>query len=111
VSFLRPVLLVAVVALACWLSSTYSEHHEASHSQVFQSLYRHVVPAPLVKPHGSEAEGHEAAEEHVGGGVHDPVLAIDASFLPRAFDGDRNAANGVQILLTNLQIFQVAACS
>ena len=76
---------------------------------MFQSLYQHVVPAPLVRPHGEKAGEHEAVAEHAGGAVHDPVLALDASFLPRAFDADRNSANGVQILLTNLQIFQVAA--
>ncbi len=111
-SFLRPLLLVAVVVFSSWLSTKYSEHHASSHGQVFQSLYRHVVPAALVQPHHveeSEGEGSAEAGEHGHSSVHDPVLAIDMPFLPKAFDGDRNRANGVQILLTNLQIFQVAA--
>jgi F-type H+-transporting ATPase subunit a len=114
-------LILIVVAAAAWASLTYSEHHVGENSRAFEVLYRHVVPAPLVKPHpvaSSDELGNEHGEEHgdeehgsasAHGGAIDPLFAVTLPFLPAAMDGDRNASNGTQLVLTNLQIFQLAA--
>jgi len=107
VSFLRPLLMVAVVAVACFLSTTKSQHHAIGNDDPFIGLYRHVVPAPLVHQHDTHAdEGHgAAAEDH----AMDPLVAVTLPGWPMAFDGDGNHDNGSQIVMSNLQIFQLAA--
>ncbi len=110
-SFLRPIAMLVVVLLAAWLSTTYSEHHSGTNERAFDVLYMHVVPAPLVHPahEGEEHEGEPAHEGAAHGAVHDPLLALKAPFLPAFMDGDRDHSNGTQLVLTNLQIFQIAA--
>ena len=123
---LRPLLILAVVVGACFLSTAYSEHHSGSNEDAFNFLYGHVTPAVLVlgghdegpetgtgidaEPgaHGGhdEAAGEEAAH---AAPVENPLLAITLPRALQSFDGDRDLENGVQLVLYNLQIFQVAA--
>jgi F-type H+-transporting ATPase subunit a len=92
VNLLRAILVGLVIFGAIGLSSHYTAQHEG---RIFQTLYGHLMPQHLV----------EAAGEH---GPARPLLALE---LPRSlgfFDMDRGTA-GNQLVLTNLQLFQVAA--
>ena len=125
-SLLRPVLILLVVVASAWASMTYSEHHSGENERAFDVLYLHVLPAPLVVPHHAPdgIEEHDVVDDHeheddhgvhaagqaqAHGAVENPLLAIPTPFLPAIFDGDRNPHNGTQLVMTNLQIFQLAA--
>ncbi|MEZ6004674.1 MAG: F0F1 ATP synthase subunit A [Planctomycetota bacterium] len=113
-SFLRYVLMLAVVLGACFLSSTYSEHHSTNNENAFEGLYMHLMPAALVHgehapeaTHGDAEAGHGAEAVHHVAGEGDYLLAINVP-LPAWADG-APGIEGSQIVLTNLQIFQIAA--
>jgi F-type H+-transporting ATPase subunit a len=95
VKFLRPLLILALVVAACWFAGAHTAHHEAG---IFQTLYGHLMPHPLVA----------SVDEHGGGGHAEPLLSLELPHALRAFDMDSHAA-GAQLLLTNLQVFQIAA--
>jgi len=98
VSSLRPLAALLVVIAACWLSTTFSEHHAGTNENAFDVLYAHVVPAVLVAGHGSGAgEAHAAAE---------PLVAIP---LPGFLSAFAHPEHPGKLVATNLQIFQVAA--
>ena len=84
---LRPLVVVLVVAAAIVASNRFSSHHEGS---IFQVLYAHLMPQRL------ESEPHHA------------LLALGLPGGLGFFDMDL-AAPGNQLVLTNLQLFQVAA--
>lgn len=123
---MRAIALIAVLIGACFLSTKLSEHHAGSNEDPFTVLYMHVVPAPLVASsdhgdghgHDDHADGTEeahgaaghAADGH-GDGHHElnPLLAIPLPGFLSLFDGDRNPDNGAQLVMSNLQIFQIAA--
>lgn len=120
-SAIRVLLIAALVAVPCWLSSRYSEHHEGEN--VFLTLYMHLIPAKLVSAGDSVTEGHGGestgggADEHAlhdahSAGTHDTHVAYLFSFTcpaaPALFDMDP-AHEGTQLVATNLQLFQVAA--
>ena len=88
---LRPVLILAVIALPIWLASRFTAHHEG---KVFELLYGHLMPQHLV------SGGH--------GGEHHPLLEIE---LPKGFGffDMAPAREGIQLVLTNLQLFQGAS--
>ncbi len=103
---MRAILCLLVVIAAVALSMRYSEHHSGTNSTAFQTLYMHIVPAKLVVPehapeadHGASAGGHHATT---------PLVSVPANFLPAMFDGDPSH-EGVQLVASNLQIFQIAA--
>ena len=119
-SFLRPLLAVAVILGACLISKTYSEHH--SNESVFKTLYLHLVPAKLVSHHAesasqpsAEAEG-AAAEQEGEAAAHasaDPLVAIPLPGVLGIFDypnfTDGDPETGTYLVMTNLQVFQIAA--
>ncbi len=106
-SFLRPLLMVAVVVAACFASTKLMDHHDISNEDPFIGLYGHVVPAPLVHHHDDVADdGHAAA---AASHAIDPLCAVTLPGWPMALDGDGNHDNGSQIVMSNLQIFQLAA--
>jgi ATP synthase subunit 6 len=123
---IRILSLIAVLVGACFLSSRFAEHHSGSNADPFNLLYMHVVPAPLVAaPDHADADGDGAAE-HRGSGhdedghqhqdagdghatVEHPLVAITLPDSMALFDGDRNPDNGTQLVMSNLQIFQIAA--
>jgi F-type H+-transporting ATPase subunit a len=85
---------VVIIAVACALSTRFSQHHEGE--DVFTSLYMHLVPAPLVAdPHAHEA--HALFEV--------PLPAALAAFDYRHESGSTEPKTA----LFNLQLFQVAA--
>lgn len=106
---IRALLMLATLIAACFAAYKYSPHHTSTPDTLFTTLYMHVIPAPLVEPHGDEH--HEAGE----GGAADhaehhaaPLFAFTVPGLPGLFDGDKAHA-GTQLVVYNLQIFQLAA--
>lgn len=84
-------LAALVIAAACWTGAHFAPHHEAP--SVFEQLYMHLMPAKLVQ------DPHEHAS---------PYLLSFTLPIPALFDMD-DAVAGTQLVLTNLQIFQLAA--
>lgn len=119
----RAIAMIAVVAVTCWLSINLSEHHEGDNSKAFEFLYGHVVPAPLVwgghdaHDHAAHGQSHEHAagetadhaDDHGPHPVENALLPIPFLWPVDAMDGDRDPSNGHHLVLTNLQLFQLAA--
>ena len=84
-SLLRPLLAVLVVVGACWLSTTYSEHHAGGNENAFDLLYHHVVPAPLVQGH-AEADHGEAGHGHAHALIAVPLPGFLSAFGHPAFE-------------------------
>lgn len=84
-------LAALVIAAACWTGAHFAPHHEAGN--VFEQLYMHLMPTKLVQ------DAHEHAS---------PYLCSLSLPIPALFDMD-DAVAGTQLVLTNLQIFQLAA--
>ena len=104
---LRGLAMVAIVTVACVLSSRYSQHHEFKKGEpAFKTLYMHVVPAVLVKP--------PAMSQDSSGNAHvEHATALLEVPLPKAlafmdYRGETHSAEP-KTALFNLQIFQVAA--
>ncbi len=90
----RGLLALAIVALACWASGRWSQHHEGDN--VFTTMYMHLVPAVLVEdPH----------DEHAPALLEVP-LPPWLAFMD--YRGETHSAEP-KTALFNLQIFQVAA--
>jgi len=114
VSFLRPLLILACVALPVWVTGRFAPQHEGENP--FATLYMHLMPAALEKhpAHGAGA-GHDAAGGEPGAGAHvedgeppEYLLSLGLPGFLALFDMDVARA-GAQLLLTNLQLFQLAA--
>lgn len=103
-NFLRPLIALAVIVFACVLSARLTPHHASANP--FIALYSHLVPAPLVAPaaHGDDA-AHASAGDHAAPHY---LVQLPAPFMPAAFDGNLREA-GTQLVMTNLQIFQICA--
>jgi len=106
---IRTLSLIAVLVGACFLSSRFAEHHSGSNADPFTVLYMHVVPAPLVGASDHGAEGEHGVEDAGHATVDHPLVAIPLPAGMTLFDGDRDPTNGVQLVMSNLQIFQIAA--
>ncbi len=139
--FLRLLLVLACVVTPIFLAQRHAPHHEGANA--FETLYMHLIPAPLevaaehaaeghgagqhgseehgAEEHGAEehgAEGHGAdqhgssehgAEEHA---LHAApyLLALPLpGFLSLFSMNDGRAGPAPLLLLTNLQLFQIAA--
>ena len=96
--FLRPIAILAVIVGAIAVGMRFTAHHEGG---IFQTLYMHLMPAPLVEvaPHGEHGEHGAHAE---------PLLKIPLPSSLAAFDMDRQG-HGHFLVATNLQVFQLAA--
>ncbi|MBL4769832.1 MAG: F0F1 ATP synthase subunit A [Planctomycetes bacterium] len=114
-NFLRLVLMAVVVLGSCFLTSKYAEHHPATNDNAFEGLYMHLMPAPMLASqthHDAADEGH--GHEHAADGSHaapaakDYAFAPTLGFLPSIMDGAPDL-DGTQLVMTNLQIFQIAA--
>ena len=117
-NLLRPLLVVAVIVAAVVYAGNHSPHHSGRNA--FETLYMHLVPSYLEKhpahgehaEHGDEAHGDEHAVEEHAAGAHgaqpDYLLAISLPGFLSFFDMDWDV-EGNQLILTNLQIFQLAA--
>ena len=101
-SFLRPFLVLAIVAAAIVTAIRHTEHHEGG---IFQVLYMHLMPAPLVA-----ASGHGGSEHGHGASAHaEPLVRLPLPASLSAFDMDHGGVDGPQLVMTNLQVFQIAA--
>lgn len=98
-SFLRPLIVLALVALPIWVSGKYAEHHESDN--VFSSLFMHLTPATLVSQNADHGDGH-------GGRSNVPLLSLPMPEALMAIDGDPGQ-EGAQMVFTNLQLFQITA--
>jgi F-type H+-transporting ATPase subunit a len=106
--------ILALVALPIWISARFTPHHGGDNP--FLTLYMHLIPARLetgLEEHHAgavheTAAGHEASAEH--GASHEPrhYLASFTLPAPAFFDMDPDQP-GTQLVLTNLQLFQIAA--
>ena len=109
-SALRPILMLAVVVGACFVSMRYSEHHAASNDEAFQALFMHLMPVPLVVE--DAAGGADAHAGHADGhGAHGPTRPLLALPLPAflgAFDAGGDPDHP-RLVASNLQVFQIAA--
>lgn len=109
-SFLRPLLALAVVIGACWFGTNFVAHPtvEDANAQAFQVLYAHLMPAPLVVPeHGDASHDDHGSADDAHGATH-YLLSLTLPGLPALFDQDAGK-EGTQIVAGNLQLFQVAA--
>jgi F-type H+-transporting ATPase subunit a len=111
---IRPLLLLLTIVGACFLTMKFSAHH-APGKTPFETLYFHLVPAPLVGPvkdagHG-DTTGHGDAGEHGAADAHgehgEPLVQIPLGATLGAAFGHPMAPG--HLVLFNLQIFQLAA--
>ena len=115
---MRTLLMVLVVVGTCFVSYTYSEHHTTRNDDAFQGLYMHLMPAPMVWSHGEEAP---AAGEGTQGSGAVEAASVGSAYgeakdywfapefpMPATFDGAPDL-EGTNLVLTNLQLFQLAA--
>ena len=108
--------MLAILVGACFLTHRHSPHHSVAMvtedgvtkmeepSSIFTALYPHVVPAPIVAAHGGDHEHEHATDDH----KVEPLVAIPLPGFLSIFDGDPHT-EGTQLVLYNLQIFQLAA--
>lgn len=96
----RFALILAVVVAACWASYHFGVHHStpdeafrAAPASVFSSLFGHLTPAVLA------SDAHHGAHHLIG---------IPAPWLPALFT-NVDGQDVDMLVLTNLQLFQIAA--
>ena len=115
----RHLAILALIVAPIWASAMHSPHHAGSN--VFLTLYMHLIPTKLVvDPHHEGGHGHDehaapaghATDAHAAGasdaGGEDWLFAPTIPGAPAVFDMD-HAHAGTQLVLTNLQLFQLAA--
>lgn len=118
-NLLRPFVILAVIAAAIAFSAKHAPHHAGTNP--FETLYMHLVPTRLIatseaEEHASEPGGHAAltgghgvgSDGHSGEAAPHYLLSIELPGFLALFDMDAERA-GAQLVLTNLQIFQIAA--
>jgi ATP synthase subunit 6 len=89
----RGLVALVIVFAAIFLANKYTAHHSSEGLSPFPVLYGHVLPSPLTTGEGSEARA---------------LFEMDANWAPAAFDTNPSA-EGTQIALFNLQLFQIAS--
>ncbi|MEZ5977070.1 MAG: F0F1 ATP synthase subunit A [Planctomycetota bacterium] len=80
------------------------EHGAAEHGATEHGATEHGATEHGATEHGAD---EHAADAH--GHASPYLLAVPMAFLPKAFDMDRVDSNGTTLVLTNLQVFQIAA--
>lgn len=103
--------MLATLVAACFASYRYSPHHKSTPDTLFTTIYMHVVPAALVAPDHGHAVDAPPGEEHVEEGHvagHAPLFSLPLPGFLSFFDGDPTR-EGPQLVVYNLQIFQLAA--
>ena len=113
--------MLAIVAGSCFLAYNFSPHHKVAMevgetveapvktSDIFTTLYFHAGSGAVIAGHDHGDHGHDG-EDHGDDHGYDghyaaaPLVAIAAAI----FDGDATQ-EGTQLVLYNLQIFQLAA--
>jgi ATP synthase subunit 6 len=97
--------VLLLLALPIWISAKLVPHHGGDNP--FITLYMHLTPEKLSAPGGADHGGH-AAPAHDQTGAPHYLASLTLPGVPAAFDMDAAEA-GTQIVLTNLQLFQIAA--
>ena len=105
-NFLRPILALVAIALPVWFGMGHIAHHGGDNP--FKVLHAHLNPEKLVWPMDHEAHAGETAEEHAAHAHAEYVAAIALPESFSFFDMDQDWA-GNQLIMTNLQLFQLAA--
>jgi ATP synthase subunit 6 len=95
----RYILVALLILTPVAMSAKFVPSHHGDPSNPFLPLFMHLMPAPLVT--NAHAVEHEHAHPHY-------MLTVDVPG-PAAFDFDHDPSNGTQFVLTNLQLFQIAA--
>jgi len=120
VSILRPLAMLAVLVGACFLTHRHTPHHTASEESLFSTIFMHVIPAPVVGAHGDHGHAEDDEIDHSGTGAAvvedhadehhhaEPALHIGLPAFLGGFDG-HPTKEGHQLVVYNLQIFQLAA--
>lgn len=114
---LRPLLAIAVIVGAIVVGFKFGEHHHGKNA--FETLYMHLMPgkvhsvgeaAAISKAHDDEAAGRTPAVPDANGHYTESpyMLALALPGVPAAFDMDPGH-EGTQLVMTNLQLFQIAA--
>ena len=112
-NILRPLIALALIVAACWTNTVFSEHHAAPAKFEVVQMFSHLMPATLVQvdSHGdvldtaaAPADEHGAAAD--GHGATKPMLSLPLPGFLAGFDMDYGH-DGVQLLLTNFQIFML----
>ena len=83
----RGIAMLVIIVAACAFATLFAEHHHEDN--VFQQLFAHLKPAAIVD------------------GEHHPV-GIHAPWLPALFTMDSAGHDTDMLVLTNLQVFQIA---
>jgi F-type H+-transporting ATPase subunit a len=105
---LRVFLSLTVLVGAAWVNWRHVPHHTAP--DPFMTLYAHMNPEKLLREppgHGAEAGAHGAVEPGAAG-ASPWLFSLTLPNWLSVFDMDPDAS-GVQLVLTNLQLFQLAA--
>lgn len=84
----RGLVMLAIIAAACAVATLFAEHH--TDDNVFQQLFAHLKPAAII-----DADHH--------------AIGFHAPWLPTLFTADSHGHDTDMLVLTNLQIFQIAA--
>ena len=99
--------ILALLALPIWASARFVPHHGGDNP--FITLYMHLIPEKLVAPGAGESSAASAhgVAEHAHAASSEYLCAFDVP-APAVFDMDP-ARPGTQLVMTNLQLFQIAA--
>ena len=92
VKLLRPLLVLVLIAAACWVSTSMAPHHSAEGKFEVANMFSHLVPVALV----------------TGGDHGTLLLSIPLPGFLAGFDMDL-AHEGAQLLFTNMQVFMLLA--
>ncbi len=122
--YLRPGLILAIIALPIWVAMNHVPHHQAS--SPIETLYLHLMPANLMTSDAMAHDDHDGHDDHAGEteeehaahaddhdashGSDDYLLAFTLPGVSGIFDMDKDPVmEGTQLVATNLQLFQLAA--
>ena len=104
---LRSILALVVIALPIWFAAGHVAHHEGDNP--FLMLHAHLNAEPLIYGHADHDEhADETSEEHAVHASKEYVLALALPDSLGFFDMDPEWV-GAQLVMTNLQLFQIAA--
>jgi F-type H+-transporting ATPase subunit a len=96
VSAIRYLVIAALILVPVWIGLNFVPAHHVDKENPFLPLFEHLMPAALVSnPHAEHGEAQQYLFEVTVPG-------------PAAFDADPLLA-GTQFVMTNLQLFQIAA--
>lgn len=103
----RLLVILVLIALPVWLSVRFVPHEPGDNP--FLTLYQHVMPEKLMAAaHDEASPGGESAHHAEHDAAPHYLVAFTFPGLPALFDMDESAS-GTQLVMTNLQLYQIAA--